>query len=141
MAQQPIAVDEALIETIVRTFYNRVRADSLLGPIFEKHIQHWEPHLQNMFAFWSAIMLHTRRYNGRPMPKHVALPIDAEYFDRWLQIFNNTVEQLCVKEDALLFMEKAKQIAFSLEKGLAVKNEVLLKTGERYFKNRKNSCD
>lgn len=141
MAQQPIAVDEALIETIVRTFYNRVRADSLLGPIFEKHIQHWEPHLQNMFAFWSAIMLNTRRYNGRPMPKHVALPIDAEYFDRWLQIFNNTVEQLCVKEDALLFMEKAKQIASSLEKGLAVKNEVLLKTGERYFKNRKNSCD
>lgn len=141
MVQQPIAVDEALIETVIRTFYDRIREDSLLGPIFEEHIQQWEPHLQNMFAFWSAIMLHTRRYDGRPMPKHVVLPIDAEHFDRWLQIFNNTVEELCLKEDALLFMEKAKQIASSLEKGLAVKNKVPLKTGERYFKNRNTSCD
>lgn len=141
MVQEPIAVDEALIETMIRTFYDRVREDSLLGPIFEKNIQHWELHLQNMFAFWSSVMLHTKRYNGRPMPKHVVLPIDAQHFDRWLEIFNNTVEELCLKDDALLFMKKATQIASSLEMGLAAKNKVLLKTGERYFKNGNTNCD
>lgn len=124
MAQKPIAVNEALIETVVRTFYMRVRQDPFLGPIFENHIADWEPHLQNMFAFWSSVMLHTNRYNGRPMPKHVVLPIDEKHFDRWLQIFKKTVEELCIKEDALLFMKKADQIAHSLQMGLAFKNKV-----------------
>lgn len=133
MAQEPIAVDEKLIETVVRAFYGRVRQDSFIGPIFEQHIKDWEPHLQNMFSFWSSVMLHTRRYNGRPMPKHVVLPIDADHFDRWLTLFKLTVDELCIEEDADLFMKKAHQIAHSLELGLAHKNNVLLKPGERYL--------
>ncbi|MBI0169884.1 MULTISPECIES: group III truncated hemoglobin [Bartonella] len=136
MAQEPIAVDEALIESVVRTFYGRVRKDHILGPIFEEHIRDWEPHLQNMFAFWSSVMLHTNRYNGRPMPKHVVLPIDAMHFDHWLEIFKKTVDELCLKEDAELFMKKATQIAHSLELGLASNNKVLLKPGERFIRNK-----
>ena len=136
MAQEPIAVDETLIESVVRTFYATVRKDYMLGPIFEEHIHDWEPHLQNMFAFWSSVMLHTNRYNGRPMPKHVVLPIDAAHFDQWLKIFKNTVEELCVREDAELFMKKATQIAHSLELGLAFNNKVLLQPGERYIRNK-----
>ncbi|WP_297323149.1 group III truncated hemoglobin [uncultured Bartonella sp.] len=122
MAQKPIAINEAVIETVVRTFYDRVRQDAILGPIFESHIVDWEPHLQNMFAFWSSVMLHTNRYNGRPMPKHVVLPIDATHFQRWLLIFQTTVSELCLEEDASLFMKKARQIAHSLEMGHASKN-------------------
>ena len=135
MAQEPIAVDEQLIETVVRSFYNRIRKDSFLGPIFNEHIKDWEPHLQNMFAFWSSVMLHTRRYNGRPMPKHVVLPIDANHFDHWLELFKTTVEELCLPEDAELFMKKATQIAHSLEMSVAYKNNVMLKVGERYRNN------
>lgn len=121
MAQKPIAINEAVIETVVRTFYDRVRQDAILGSIFESHIVDWESHLQNMFSFWSSVMLHTNRYNGRPMPKHVVLPIDATHFQRWLQIFQTTVGELCLEEDASLFMKKARQIAHSLEMGRALK--------------------
>lgn len=124
MAQKPIAINEAIIETVVRTFYERVLQDAFLAPIFEDHIENWEAHLQNMFAFWSSIMLHTNRYNGRPMPKHVVLPIDTTHFDRWLQIFEKTVKELCIKEDADLFMKKATQIAHSLQMGRAFKHKV-----------------
>src|ERR1700710_1913835 len=46
-------ITEAMIERLVRAFYDKVRADPVLGPIFAARIDNWEPHLQQMFAFWS----------------------------------------------------------------------------------------
>ena len=69
------------------------------------------------------------------MPKHIVLPIDASHFDHWLELFKTTVEELCLPEDAELFMKKATQIAHSLEMGVAYKNNVMLKVGERYRNN------
>ncbi|MHC5308005.1 group III truncated hemoglobin [Bartonella sp. LJL80] len=138
MAREPIAVDEQVIENVVRSFYARVLKDPFIGPVFDERITEWEPHLQRMFAFWSSVMLHTRRYEGRPMPKHVVLPIDSHHFDRWLTLFKTTVEEICIADDAELFMQKATQIAHSLELGLAHRNNVLLKTGERYVRDDRN---
>ena len=42
-----------MIERLVRGFYAKVRTDAVLGPIFEARIRDWEPHLEQMFAFWS----------------------------------------------------------------------------------------
>ena len=50
-------IDEAIIERLVRTFYDRVRTDPLLGPVFAAKIQDWEPHLQRMCAFCSSVAL------------------------------------------------------------------------------------
>ena len=44
-------IDEAMIERLVRGFYAKVRADAVLGPIFEARIRDWEPHLSQMCAF------------------------------------------------------------------------------------------
>ena len=67
-------ISEALIERIVRGFYAKIRTDDELGPIFESVVQgNWEPHLLKMMDFWASVMLKTHRYNGRPMPKHMAL--------------------------------------------------------------------
>ena len=35
------------LELLVRTFYDKVRADTELGPIFNGLITDWESHLQN----------------------------------------------------------------------------------------------
>lgn len=129
------AIDEMLIEQVVRTFYDKVRVDPFIGPIFNRVITDWEPHLQNMFAFWSAVMLHSGRYEGRPMPKHVVLPIDARHFDHWLELFGQTVDALCAPEDASLFRKKAKHIAQSLEMGIAHFNGASIKNGERFIRS------
>ena len=42
-------IDEAMIERLVRRFYEAVREDPLLAPIFAARIRDWEPHLQRMF--------------------------------------------------------------------------------------------
>ncbi len=73
LTQKETGIDETMIETLIRGFYARVRKDPLLAPIFESRISDWEPHLDNMFAFWSSLTLQTGRYHGQPMAKHMPL--------------------------------------------------------------------
>ena len=70
-------IDEAMIDALVEGFYARVREDGLIGPIFADRITDWGPHLAQMKLFWSSVALSTGVYQGRPMPKHLPLPIDA----------------------------------------------------------------
>lgn len=125
-------ITEAMIERLVRSFYERVRADEMLGPIFDARIRDWEPHLQQMCAFWSSVALMSGRYHGAPMPKHLPLPVDATHFDRWLALFEATAAEVCPPEAAAHFLERAHRIAASLELGVAGANGVLLGLGERY---------
>ena len=125
-------ITEAMIDRLVRGFYERVRADEMLGPIFDARIKDWEPHLQQMCAFWSSVALMSGRYHGAPMPKHLPLPIDAAHFDRWLALFEATAAEICPPEAAAHFVERAHRIAASLELGVAGANGVLLGLGERF---------
>ena len=132
LAQKETRIDEAMIETLVRTFYARVRLDPLLAPIFESRVADWEPHLDAMFAFWSSLTLQAGRYHGQPMAKHMPLAVDARHFDRWLALFEETARDLCPPAAAERFIERARRVAESLELGVAGANGVLLRKGERY---------
>lgn len=128
-------IDEELIHRLVHAFYARVREDSILAPIFDSHVNDWGAHLENMCAFWSSVALLTGRYHGRPMEKHLPLPIDAHHFDRWLALFEDTARQVCAPAAADHFIERARRIAESLEMGIATQTGVLLGKGERYISN------
>ena len=111
---------EAEIETLVRTFYGRIREDDMLGPVFARVIgEDWEPHLAKMMDFWSSAMLKSGRYNGRPMPAHMKLKdVTPAHFDRWLALFEETVDEVCSPEAAPGFKERAHRIAGSLQLGM-----------------------
>lgn len=132
MVQSQTGIDEPMIERLVRGFYARVRHDPLIGPVFESRIADWEPHLQKMFAFWSSLTLHSGRYHGQPMAGHLSLPVDAQHFDRWLALFEETARMLCPPAAADLFIARARWVAESLELGIAGANGVFLRKGERY---------
>jgi hemoglobin len=127
-------IDETMIAGLVDAFYTRVRADPLLGPVFDARIADWEPHLQQMRLFWSSVALMSGVYHGRPMPKHLPLPVDAVHFDRWLELFEATAREVCPPAAADHFIERARRIAESLELGIAGANGVLLRRGERYVR-------
>ena len=127
-------IDDAMIERLVRGFYEKVRADDLLGPVFDSRIEAWEPHLQRMFAFWSSVTLMSGRYSGNPMQKHIPLPIDADHFDRWLELFAETAAEVCPPAAARLFVEKASRIAQSLELGIAQRHCQLLNREQRFYR-------
>jgi hemoglobin len=134
LAQKETGIDEAMIETLIRGFYARVREDPLLAPIFQSRIADWEPHLDKMFAFWSSMTLQTGRYHGQPMAKHMPLAVDARHFDRWLALFEEVARDLCPPAAAARFIERARRVAESLELGVATANGALLRKGERYLR-------
>ena len=127
-----VGINEQMIERLVRAFYAKVRTDELLGPIFATRIHDWEPHLERMCAFWSSVALMSGRYHGTPMAKHLPLPVNAEHFDRWLALFEDTAGQVCPPEAAQHFVERARRIAESLELGIVGHHGEFIGRGERF---------
>src|SRR6516164_9594481 len=125
-----------MIERLVRNFYDRVRNDEMLGPIFGARISDWELHLAQMCAFWSSVALMSGRYHGAPMPKHLPLPVDAAHFDRWLGLFEETARELCDGPAADHFIVRARRVAESLELAIAGRRGVILAKGERFHDDR-----
>ena len=124
-------IDEEMIERLIRAFYQRVQQDPLIGPVFAERITDWEPHLQQMFAFWSSVALMSGRYHGQPMQKHLPLPIDARHFDRWLALFEETARELTPPAAADHFVTAARRVGESLELGMATSDDKMLAPGER----------
>jgi len=118
----PDMLDEAMIHAVVHGFYDRIRRDDLLGPIFNREIaaEDWPVHLAKMCDFWSSTLLRTGRYEGRPLPAHLAIPeLGEAHFRRWLSLFKETVRRLCPPEVATLFMDRALRIAHSFRLAIA----------------------
>jgi hemoglobin len=83
------------IKKLVDTFYGKVREDKLIGKIFDNVIQgRWPEHLEKMYRFWQTILLGDHTYTGRPFVPHMKLPVEKEHFDRWLELFFETVDEL-----------------------------------------------
>lgn len=86
---------EGEIVQLVHGFYDNVRRDEVLGPIFDRHVRNWDAHLPIMVDFWSSALRGTARFRGSPMPKHAALPgLSIELFQRWLRLFRETTRAL-----------------------------------------------
>jgi hemoglobin len=60
------------------------------------------------------------------------LPVDAQHFDRWLHLFEQTARDLFSAPIAAYFIERAHRIARSLELGIATSQGVLLGPTERF---------
>ena len=117
-----VGVTEEMIRAVVDRFYDKVRADAVLGPIFDGHIgDRWNVHMPKMYDFWSSVLLMTGRFKGAPMRVHATMAheVGDGHFDRWLDLFGQTVTEVCPPPAAALFLEKARMIASSLSTGMA----------------------
>lgn len=117
-------ITEQTIKELVDTFYGKVRRDRQLGPIFNQAIgedwSQWGEHLRTMYDFWSSVMLTSGRYHGNPMSKHLALPpFDPVLFDRWLELFAETADELHTPAIAEEYKFRSRRIAENLKQGLA----------------------
>ncbi len=104
---------EADIQTLIYKFYGLVRADDLIGPIFNGTIpdDHWPAHLEKLCAFWSSMLFFTRRYAGDPMTKHMPMPLEKAHFERWLSLFRQTLIANFNGETAQMAWNRAFNIA------------------------------
>lgn len=89
------------IKLLVNTFYNKVREDELLSDIFNNVIKdRWPQHLEKMYKFWQTILLEEHTYYGSPFLPHANLPVSRTHFNRWLELFFDTIDELFEGEKA-----------------------------------------
>lgn len=93
------------IERLVNAFYERVRADEALGPIFDEVARiDWAVHLPKMYDFWETVLFRAGSYRGNPLAAHARLvpltDMGKDKFDRWLALFVATVDELFDGENA-----------------------------------------
>lgn len=116
-------LDEEAVHRLVHRFYDRVRDDAVLGPIFGGHIaaEAWPAHLAKMCDFWSSVLMRTGRYDGRPLPPHLALGNEADEaaFARWLALFRPTALQELPPAAAQAAIAQAERMAQSFRLAIA----------------------
>ncbi|HXH58175.1 group III truncated hemoglobin [Iamia sp.] len=100
-ARRPPPVDDLdtpeEIAEMVRRFYQDVAQDDLLGPLFNDVARvDWSEHLPKLTRFWCRALLGIEGYTGNPFRAHALVnersPFTLEHFERWLELFHDTVE-------------------------------------------------
>lgn len=110
------------IKLLVNGFYDSVRKDELLSPIFNKIIvDKWPEHLEKMYRFWQSILLEEYTYSGNPFLAHANLGISEIHFKRWLSLFYETLDSSFEGEIA----EKAKLQGKQMSKIFSAKIEFI----------------
>ncbi len=103
------------IKTLVDAFYKKVFADEKIGFFFVEVANiEVELHFQKITDFWGGILFQKMNYKGNPMETHLELnekiALDTAHFERWLLLFNETIDEMFQGENT----EKAKQSAISV---------------------------
>lgn len=111
-------VTEEEIARLVERFYAKVQKDPEIGPVFNDAVQDWGEHISLLKNFWSSVLLASGRYKGNPMMAHLPLPIERQFFDRWLQLFAETAHEIMPAPLACMVAGKAERIASTLKLGL-----------------------
>ncbi len=121
-------VDRGSIERMVRSFYEMLIKDDLVGPFFIKALgddlknDKWYDHFRTLDNFWLMMMTGERGYMGDPFLPHVFIGrLTEETFERWLELFNKHIHEHFIPEIADKFYKKseilAKQFMVQLEIG------------------------
>lgn len=103
------------IELLIDAFYQQVVKDDLIGFFFTKVVKlDFERHIPIMYDFWETTLLGNWKYKGNPMVKHIQLnekePLSSEHFERWLQLWEDTLSRYFSGPKSEEAVKKAKQI-------------------------------
>ena len=103
------------IELLVDAFYRKVIIDDQIGVFFTEVVKlDWNTHIPIMYDFWETTLLGKMKYKGNPMIKHLDLnrkmPLNQGHFERWLSLWEETLEENFQGIKAEEAVKKARQI-------------------------------
>ncbi len=101
------------VSVLIAAFYAKARYDPALAHFFA-HVD-WAHHTPRIEAFWNMVLFGDTQYKGDPMAPHVQLhrrlPMEATHFQRWVELFTSTVDELFSGPKAEEARQRAKSIA------------------------------
>ncbi|MBB4858602.1 hemoglobin [Novosphingobium chloroacetimidivorans] len=108
---------ESEIRPVVERFYDRIRGDEALGPVFGAAVHDWDDHHARLADFWSSVMLTSGRYKGNPVALHLrhADALTPAAFERWLTLWAATTQEMLPPPVARAMQAKAARIGESLQ--------------------------
>lgn len=105
------------VETLVRTFYGKVRQHPDIGPLFNEMITDWTEHIDKLSDFWETNLFFVKRYKGNPLRAHIGVDehfdqtIEQAHFGNWLELWFSTVDDFYEGKNAQLVKERARSMA------------------------------
>lgn len=121
--QPATSFDEAAIARLVDHFYEKVRRDPQIGPIFNAAVHDWDEHKRLLTSFWASVALRAGSYRGNPMAAHRPHPIRIEHFEHWLALWGETCTEELDEAHAAQMLEYAQRIGSSLKYGLGLHSQ------------------
>ena len=113
-------VTRADIQRLVRDFYRDVAMDDLLGPIFAAAHVDWSVHLPKVADFWQWQLFGESDYEGKPLvahqPVHARTPFATEHYERWLELFDTTVDERFRGPNAEFAKRRARRMAQAMRR-------------------------
>jgi len=120
-------VNRENIRTMVMRFYVKILKDDIVGPFFVAKLgedmknEHWIPHLDLLVDFWASIMTGDSAYRGNPFMPHTQLgELKRETFERWLEIFSETLDEVYEPQVAMAYKERSVVIAGNFMRNLRI---------------------
>ena len=118
------------VKLLLDSFYAKVKKDSLLAPVFQSRIPteaDWPAHMDILYQFWESVLFGVSAFRGNPFPKHIGLGINAGHFDRWIELFHATIDELFTGQIA----DEAKQKSVKMRTMFEFKLKSIDETGNR----------
>ncbi len=100
------------IHQLVSVFYDKVLQDEILAPFFSR--MDFSAHLPQMEKFWRFALLAETGYTTNVTEKHLHMPLHQAHFDRWLSLFNQTLDELFEGELAVQAKQRAAVIGWTI---------------------------
>ena len=101
------------ITKLVLTFYEKVNKDDELSPFFKD--LDFEVHMPKMIHFWSFALLNEPGYTTNVVEKHLHMPLKEVHFERWLTLFNETIDEHFSGELANQAKQRAQLIGWTIK--------------------------
>ncbi len=105
------------VETLVCSFYEKVRKHAEIGPFFNETISDWNEHIEKLTNFWETNLFFVKAYKGNPLRAHISVDdqfdhrIEQAHFGHWLELWFKTVDALFEGHNAHLAKERARNMA------------------------------
>ncbi len=112
--------NEQDIKLFLDAFYEKVKVDDTIAYIFNEVANlNWDGHMPKIYAFWESILLGKSGFSGDVMGVHIRLhqkeKLTKEHFDRWVELFTETVIEMYEGPKATEAISRANNIRRTME--------------------------
>ena len=105
-------ISTADVTKLIKTFYDKLLVSSIKHHFTELNL---DEHLPRVDAFWNAVLFPEFSYAKNLIENHRHLNLEKEDFTIWLQLFQESIDELFVGSNAQLAKDRASGVSYIMK--------------------------